>query len=93
MNHPPPAPKNSGHASHWYLLVLIPVMVILHQDFWLWTRPALVFGFLPVGLAYHIGYSILASVVMWLLVKLAWPAHLEQFEEDHPVPAEVDAAR
>jgi hypothetical protein len=37
-----------------------------------------VFGFLPVGLAYQAGYSILASLLMAVLVKFAWPHHLEQ---------------
>jgi len=35
------------------------------------------FGFLPIGLAYHAGYSILASILMAVLVWLAWPRHLE----------------
>jgi len=42
-----------------------------------------VFGFLPVGLAYHAGYSILAAIMMAVLVKVAWPEHLE-----HSVPHE-----
>lgn len=78
----PPALNGSRRFTHWYLLLLIPVMVFLHHDFWLWTNSNLIFGFLPIGLAYHIGYSILASIVMALLVKFAWPAHLEKLEED-----------
>ena len=36
---------------------------VLHQDFWNWKKAEpLVFGFLPIGLAYHAGYSILAAV-------------------------------
>ena len=31
----------------------------LHQDVWFWrTARPLVFGFLPVGLAYHAGYCV-----------------------------------
>jgi hypothetical protein len=41
-----------------------------------------VFGFLPIGLAYHAAYSILASVMMAILVAVAWPKHLE--EQDPP---------
>jgi hypothetical protein len=50
----------------------------LHQDVWLWreARP-LVFGVLPVGLAYHAAYTLAVSVVMAILVRRAWPAHLE----------------
>ena len=53
-------------------------MHLLHQDFWFWTaaRP-LVFGFLPVGLFYHAVYSLVVAVLMWALMRFAWPAHLE----------------
>ncbi len=34
-----------------YLGIL--VLGLLHQDFWFWDDPTLIFGFLPVGLAYH----------------------------------------
>ena len=40
------------------LLLVVAVVALygLHQDYWFWrqARP-LVFGFLPVGLAYHAG--------------------------------------
>jgi hypothetical protein len=64
------------------LTVLVVGMVILHQDFWNWgTARPLVFGFLPIGLAYHAAYSVAAAVVMWLLVRTAWPKHLEEVPE------------
>ena len=54
---------------------------VLHQDFWNWKKAEpLVFGFLPIGLAYHAGYSILAAITMAVLVKFAWPKHLEDVE-------------
>ncbi len=56
---------------------------VLHQDFWNWKQSEpLIFGFLPIGLAYHAGYSILASILMALLVKFAWPSHLESAEPE-----------
>jgi len=66
------------------LLVLVVVLVYaLHQDVWFWrTARPLAFGFLPVGLAYHAGYSIAAALLMALLVRAAWPSHLER--EDEP---------
>ena len=70
--------------------VLVLVVVVLHQDTWLWTNKTLVFGFLPAGLAYHAGYSILAALTMALLVRYLWPAHLE--EADDRVPPTNDAA-
>ncbi len=60
------------------LTVLVIAVYLLHQDFWNWKcATPLIFGFLPVGLAYHAAYSILAAFTMFLLVKLAWPKHLE----------------
>ena len=52
------------------------VLFVLHNDFWLWDDPRMVLG-LPVGLTYHAVFCIAATVVMWLLVTYAWPAHLE----------------
>lgn len=63
------------------ITVLILAVYALHQDWWNWHKVfPLVFGFLPVGLAYHVGYSILASILMAVLVKLAWPKHLENIQ-------------
>ncbi|HYG36241.1 MAG TPA: DUF3311 domain-containing protein [Clostridia bacterium] len=60
------------------LTALIAIVYVLHQDFWNWRKAEpLVFGFLPIGLAYHAGYSILAAITMAVLVKFAWPKHLE----------------
>jgi hypothetical protein len=59
------------------LFLMIGVMYLLHQDFWNWSNGSLVFGFLPAGLAYHAGYSLLASAMMAILVECAWPKHLE----------------
>jgi hypothetical protein len=67
------------------LTVLILAIYLLHQDFWNWkkTEP-LVLGFLPIGLAYHAGYSILAAILMAVLVKVAWPKHLENSQSEQP---------
>jgi hypothetical protein len=61
------------------LLIAVVVVYALHQDFWFWraARP-LVFGFVPIGLFYHACFSVAASLLMWLLVKFAWPSHLEK---------------
>jgi hypothetical protein len=66
-----------------FVTIVIIAVYFLHQDFWNWKKAEqLVFGFLPIGLAYHAVYSILASLLMALLVKTAWPKHLEQAEDD-----------
>ena len=61
------------------LAMAIVVLYVLHQDIWFWrTARPLVFGFLPVGLAYHGAYCVAAALLMWTLTKVAWPHHLEQ---------------
>lgn len=70
------------------LIVAVVVLYILHQDFWFWRTPRLTiaslgidwmpFGFVPIGLFYHACFSVAAAGLMWLLVKFAWPAHLER---------------
>ena len=63
------------------LTLLVAVVYLLHQDFWNWKRiEPLVLGFLPIGLAYHVGYSVLAAVTMAVLVRFAWPRDLESVE-------------
>jgi len=67
------------------LLLMVALVYVLHQDFWNWRQAdPLVFGFLPIGLAYQAGFSILASIMMAVLVKFAWPGHLEQVEDLAP---------
>ena len=69
------------------LTLLILAVYLLHQDYWNWrTAQPLVFGFLPIGLAYHAGYSILAAITMALLVKFAWPKHLENIQPEPNTP-------
>ena len=63
------------------LTALVAVVYVLHQDFWNWKEAyPLIFGFLPIGLAYHAAYCLLAALVMLVLVKLAWPADLARLE-------------
>ncbi len=59
-------------------LVLLAVY-ILHNDLWLWSDSSLFMG-LPVGLTYHIAYSLFATVLMYVIVRFAWPAHLDAEE-------------
>jgi len=77
--------------KRFLLLLAVVVVYVLHQDFWFWrsARP-LVFGFMPIGLFYHAAFSVLAALLMWLLVKFAWPSHLEREVEQKP--SQEDAA-
>lgn len=72
--------KNNAVRGLLYLGLV--VLYLLHNDLWNWNDGRLVLG-LPVGLLYHIVFSIAASALMWGLVTHAWPRHLqpEQKEE------------
>ena len=69
--------------SRSLVYALVVLLFILHQDFWLWENGYLVLDFLPIGLAYHGGFSIASALVWYLVLKYAWPKDLE---EDQPSP-------
>jgi hypothetical protein len=56
----------------------------LHQDWWLWDDAGLVLGFLPAGLAYHVGYSLACALLWFLAVRYAWPRDLAAFSDPDP---------
>ena len=65
------------------LTALVAAIYVLHQDFWNWrTAYPLILGFLPIGLAYQAGYSILAAAMMAVLVRTVWPNDLESVESE-----------
>ena len=58
------------------LYTTLVILYLLHNDLWLWYDECLIAGF-PSGLLYHMAYCVVASVLMLLLVKFAWPQNLE----------------
>ena len=71
--------------TRWVLAVAVAALYFLHQDFWFWDRARpLVFGFLPIGFFYHAVYSAAVAVLMWALIRFAWPGHLEVEAEAGP---------
>jgi hypothetical protein len=58
---------------------VIALLYVLHQDFWFFrsARP-LVLGFLPIGLFYHVAFTVGCSLLLAWLVKAHWPSHLEE---------------
>lgn len=58
----------------WGLVVLL---IILHQDVWFWEDRTLWFGFLPVGLAFHVGISLAAAATWYLATLYCWPDDVE----------------
>ncbi|MGB6045566.1 MAG: DUF3311 domain-containing protein [Pirellulales bacterium] len=84
MSAVPSATSSSGGRN--LIIILVVVMAILHQDFWFWDDATLVFGFMPIGLAYHAFYSIAAACLWALAIKIAWPHHLEALAEETDEP-------
>lgn len=69
----------------WVLLALTLALLVVHQDFWNWgVATAPMFGYLPVGLAYHALYCVAVSFLLLLFVLFAWPHELEQSEPETP---------
>lgn len=58
---------------------LAGALFVLHHDFWFWRDTTLLFGFMPVGLAYHLLYSVAAAGLWLAMMKFAWPEHIERF--------------
>lgn len=73
------------------LSLLVLGVFLLHQDYWNWRKSDLVLGFLPIGLAYHAAYAILSAVMMWVLVKFAWPRQLDEMESGSEKSSKEDA--
>ena len=63
------------------LYVALAVLFLLHNDFWLWDNPKVLLG-LPIGLIYHIGFCVAASLLMVLIINQAWPNHLQEEDTD-----------
>jgi hypothetical protein len=62
-------------------LVIFIALGVLHQDVWNWDNADLVFGFMPVGLAYHAAYSLIAAAFWAVVMKFSWPHKLEEWAE------------
>ena len=64
------------------VVVLLVLLGILHQDFWFWNSiEPLVFGFIPIGLAYQIGVSIAAAILWAMAVHYCWPHGVDVADE------------
>ncbi len=70
------------------VVVLLILLAVLHQDFWNWHRlEPLVLGFIPIGLAWHVGISVMAGVVALLAVIFCWPHGLDEIGDSGDVAA------
>ena len=68
-------------AAPMIVLALAIVLAIVHQDGWYWDDDTAVFGFMPMGLAYHALYSLIAAALWAFACRFAWPADLEEKEK------------
>jgi hypothetical protein len=62
--------------KRFLVYLAVPVLYLLHQDIWFWTDHRRLFG-MPIGLTYHVLFCVAAALLMFTLVRVAWPAHLE----------------
>lgn len=69
------------------IVILLILLAVAHQDFW-WRTDSrtLVFGALPISLAYHIGVSIVASILWGLACAYCWPRNVDVCDEDAWTP-------
>ena len=65
-----------------FTLALIVLLFFLHQDFWLWDSQRIVWGVLPIGLVYHLAFSVAAAVVWAIATKTLWPSRWEAWAQD-----------
>jgi hypothetical protein len=69
--------------------LIVLALFALHQDVWFWNDAApLVLGVLPIGLFYHVVYTLVTAATMAVLVKARWPEHL-----DLPSPESTETRR
>jgi hypothetical protein len=73
--------RKSGYAV---IAVVFAALFVLHQDVWFWTDRRIVLGFLPIGLAYHMGFSLATAGLWWLATRIAWPESLETWASTPP---------
>lgn len=69
--------KHSSRTGPWIIGSLVALLLILHQDNWLWNDGRLVLGIMPIGLVWHVCISIGASLTWFLATKIAWPVESE----------------
>ena len=55
-------------------LVAVALLALAHHDAWFWDDPTAIGGVVPVGLAYHAGFSVLAAALWGFITRVAWPS-------------------
>ncbi len=60
------------------------LLIALHNDLWLQNDGTLWLGLLPVSLAYHVLYCLVAAATLAAAVRWAWPDELDPDSADSP---------
>ena len=69
------------------VIASIVLLLVLHQDFWWWHRAEpLLWGSVPIGLAWHVGISLAAAGVWLAAVIWCWPPDVDD-DPATPAPA------
>jgi len=69
--------SKSRSTGQLVIAAMVIVLVILHQDNWMWDNDTLVAGFMPITLLYHAGISLAAGITWFTAIKIAWPTELD----------------
>jgi len=68
--------------SRGVVITFMLVLFVLHQDFWFRDDATLILGILPIGLAYHMSFTVLAAIAWLVIVRFAWPKYLVEEENE-----------
>ena len=61
--------------------ILVAALIVAHHDFWNWESDQIIFGFMPIGLVYHVGISIAAALVWAFACTFVWPKGVDNFDQ------------
>jgi cyanate permease len=77
-----PSTSQRSSNSRTLIWLLFCVLFVLHQDFWWWGDESIVLGFMPIGLAWHVGFSMAAALLWLAALKWAWPSEVEEWANE-----------
>jgi len=78
-------PVRKGASLVWMAFALL---FVLHQDGWWWDDRTLLLGWLPIGLAWHVGFSLAAGLLWAAANRWAWPTDIEAWADEPEPPAD-----
>ncbi len=65
---------SSAKSKHIIVSVVLLVYALLHFDLFLWNQiHPIMFGFMPIGLFYHVIYILLFYVILRIIYRIIWP--------------------